>query len=213
MRDSADSLRVAFGLDDASMREIRAKVAASRAAVELARGTLGRSAPALLEGAIGQVHERIDEILRTPLSSILADAWRTYAPFLEYCDPAKHPPGDTAEVELESHTVRSSLRPYVEIVVDGKRVGRIDFQVEAEVRLDAAILLIRNARFMGLRAGRSTFAGTFALEEVILARTEKRFPLPGSISFGDGIPIRPGVAPVSEAAVPPAVDATVPPAT
>lgn len=195
MPHAADSLRVALGLDDESMREIRAKVAASRAAVELARGAVSGSAPALLEGALGQVHDRVDEILSTPLSAILADAWRTYAPFLKYSDPAKYPPGDTVEVELETHTVRSSLRPYVEVVVDGKRVCRIDFQVEVEVRLDAAILVIRNGRFMELRAGRSTFAGTFALEEVVLARTEKRFPLPGAISFGDGIPIRPGVVP------------------
>ena len=214
MQHSADSLRVAFGLDDESMREIRAKVAASRAAVELARGALSGSAPALLEGALGTVHERVDEILGTPLSTILAEAWRAYAPFLKYCDPAKYPPGDTAEVELESHTVRSSLRPFIEVVVDGKRVGRIDFQIEVEVRLDAAILVIRDGRFMELRAGRSTFAGTFALEEVILARTEKRFPLPGSIPFGDGIPIRPGIGPAPpappeppEAATP---DATVP---
>jgi hypothetical protein len=212
MRDKADSLRVAFGLDDESMREIRAKVAASRAAVELARGALSRSAPALLEGAVGEVHDRIDEILSTPVSAILADAWRAYAPFFKYCDPVKYPPGDTAEVELDTHTVRSSLRPYVEVVVDGKRVGRIDFQVDVEVRLDAAILVIRYGRFMELRAGRSTFAGRFAVEEVVLAQTEKRFPLPGSISFGeDGIPIRPGVAPApTEAPVAPAPDAVVP---
>ena len=101
MQHSADSLRVAFGLDDESMREIRAKVAASRAAVELARGALRGSAPALLEGALGTVHERVDEILSTPLSTILAEAWRAYAPFLKYCDPAKYPPGDTAEVEIQ----------------------------------------------------------------------------------------------------------------
>lgn len=163
--------------------------------------------------AVREVVERVAEIFATPLPDVLAQGWRTFDECRGFCDPALHPPGEVAALELAEHRVAWSCAPTVEVRADGPAgegvpVAELAFRVEAEVGVHGGVLVIQDGRFIRLDTGELEVRGSLFVEGFIVASHETTVKVPGSLRFGEaGIAIcleRPA-APV-KVAVPAIVD-------
>lgn len=160
------------------------EVAALRSALSL-RGPKGAWS-GVRSGIIGS----IDELMDIPFAEIAAGAWDKYRLLRKYADPQKYSPAEVIEVPLATHTIRSEHKPYLEILVDDKVLGKVDFDIELELTLEGAVVAIRDGKIREIRVGSCEGSGSVKCENVTLAERKTRaFQLPGSIPLEDGIPL------------------------
>ena len=193
MSDRGPTLTTVFGLDKGEPGERRLNgVEATRCIREL-KEKLGPETPGTIWNAVeGQVGEAVANALAIPLTSIFAGAWNRYKPLWEYCDPKRHPPEESNQVPLAPHTIDSKHRPFIEIVLGEKPIGSLEFDVEVSFKLEAAMLTIQDGKFKELATGEAGVQASLSCEGATLIKRELGdYELPGKISFGEGIPIRP----------------------
>lgn len=145
-----------------------------------------------LGGRVGRSLELLEEVLRIPIPDVLAAGWRSYEPFLKYTDEEAYPAGAESEVPLVDHTLHSAWSPTVDVLFEGVRVARLQFDVDLDLRFRGARLTIRDGRFMKLATGECEASGSVRLGDAMLVE-QKAVPraLPGEIDFGEGILINP----------------------
>jgi hypothetical protein len=137
-----------------------------------------------------EVTKKFDELLDISLVDIMAGAWKKGREILKYADGKKYPPEATYLVHLAEHTISSEHRPYVEIMVNEKPVGRVEFKIKISLTLDNFILKIQDGYIRAIQTGTCKGKGTITCWELpILERETASFPLPGNIDLGRGIPI------------------------
>jgi hypothetical protein len=101
-------------------------------------------------------------------------------------------------VPLAPHTVASKHRPFIELALGEKAIGALEFEVELSVKLEAAVLTIRDGKFREIATGEAEVEASLSCEGSTLVKRELGdYKLPGRISFGEGIPIRPDLVSVT----------------
>jgi hypothetical protein len=200
MAEGNDSLGGFLALDDEGRERLRKRIGQAGWLLELGAG-VGRALPEGSSGAAAaQVAERLTELLDTPISQVLAAAWSRDPALAKYGDPKRHPAGEVALVPLADHTVTSSHRPSVELLLESAPLGSVEFQVDLAVTLRGALIGVRDGRIMELRAGRTTAEARLGCAGTAIAERRGELKLPGVIRFGEGIAIAPAPA------APPPVD-------
>lgn len=148
---------------------------------------------AVWTGMARAVGRALQQALDVNIADVLVGGWNTYHSLLEYTDPAKHPPEEVASVTLWEHTITSSHEPRVKLLVNGENVATITFGVDLELHFDSATLTIQDGKILEVRTGTCVGKGTLKCEgAVLMERSSAEIPLPGRLTFGAGIPIRPG---------------------
>jgi hypothetical protein len=141
---------------------------------------------------LGEITQKIDDLLDISLESILVGAWNKYRDLLKYCDPVKYPGNETVLVHLVEHTITSEHHPYLAVLVNDLEVGKIDFTINLALTVKGAILKIRGGKILEILPGECKGKGTVACEKCIIFKEEtKSFKVPYSIKLGEGIPILP----------------------
>lgn len=93
---------------------------------------------------------------------------------------------------MAEHTIKSEHKPYIEILINDKSVGKIDFNINISLTLKGIILKIRDGKIQEIQTGSCKGKGTIKCENfVILEKETESISLPGSINLGEGIPIVP----------------------
>jgi hypothetical protein len=150
--------------------------------------------PVLWPATATHVIQALRNTLDIPVESLLVAGWSRYQPLLKYCDPKRYPPEVVSTVPLATHTIPARMSPYVSLMVDGRKMADIHFEVSVDLTLEGAVLTIQAGRFMALRTGRCHMKAALRCEGALLCEHKtKDYPFPGSISFGEGIPIAPSV--------------------
>jgi hypothetical protein len=150
--------------------------------------------PAVRAAVGNRIGAAVAEACEIPLTTILAEAWKKYRPLREYCDPGRHPPGETATVELATHTVNSVQHPSVEFLVGEKSIFTLKLDANVTIKLETAVLTIENAMFKELATGSSQVTGSLSYKGALLAeRKVGEYKSPGRRSFGEGVPICPDI--------------------
>ncbi len=135
--------------------------------------------------------EKILEMLDIPILEIIVPAWKKYREIEQFADTEKYPPGDTQLVSLVEHTLKSEHHPYVEILFKGVAVGRIDFTVTVEFKLEGFVLRIQEGRIKAIDTGALQGRGTLALDStIVIERDFGTVRLPGKIDLGGGVELR-----------------------
>jgi hypothetical protein len=161
---------------NAAMRELRKRVAHPLR-------------PSLWPAARRAVADALAPVLRLRLADVLVAGWNEYRELAKYKDREEYPPDKIVDVALGEHTITSKHEPRVEILVNGKRFAELHFEVEIEMEIDTATLEIQDAKIKSVSTGECEATCTLRCEGVTLAQSSRTFELPGTLSFGEGIPI------------------------
>jgi hypothetical protein len=126
------------------------------------------------------------------VADVLAGAWRTHDRFKKYTDTTQFPAGTETLVPIKTHHLTVTRKPYLEIFVDSRSQGSIDFELTVDLAVEGGVLVIKDGRFMRIEAGKGKATATLKCEGVTVAeRATRDFRWKESVSFGEeGIPIR-----------------------
>ncbi len=191
MNSSRLTLRELFsGGDPGPALVIRGEIEAA-AQVARMKDVLREKAPAIRwRTTRAEILEKLDALLDVDLAAVMTRAWKKVTELHRYADPEKCPADCVYLVPLAEHVIRSEHRPSLEILLNGERVGEIEFRLEISLTLKGFILKIQGGLIKAIHTGECQWTGTVRCEDLTLAE-EKRgsFPLPGVIDLGEGIPI------------------------
>ncbi len=185
-----DTLAWMFGIRDPQKSDQRLDAAAieaiGKAVLAAAGAALGPGAPAAITKTVACVAEALEK----RLGDIMVSGWNKRKEIAKYGDVEKYPPGQKRYVQLYEHPITWTYRPYVEIVSHGATFS-IDVVVTVKLTVDQAVLVIDGGRVMSIEPGKvkaegSAMIGAFKLCDPIKKELGE---LPGSIGFGEGIPI------------------------
>jgi len=91
---------------------------------------------------------------------------------------------------MVEHTIRSSYQPTIEVMINGKQTNSLAIDVALELKIEALVLEIKNARIMAVRPGDFTASGSVTWRETELKKLESSpFELPGRQALCEGVEI------------------------
>jgi hypothetical protein len=190
MNNSPTSIRLVFPRGELEAPKLLK--AAAKALSELERNELlnARLSAKVVSGFVGYIVQMAERVTDIPLADVLIGAWQTERRFAKYHDLEKFPPGSISVVPLATHRITSTHKPYVEISVAGKSLGRIPFVIELQITVESLDVVIQDARFMRIEAGRARVSGSLkCADQIILEKSSKDFAWDDGISLGAGVPI------------------------
>ncbi|MBS1788373.1 MAG: hypothetical protein JST85_11665 [Acidobacteria bacterium] len=135
----------------------------------------------------GEIAKAVKDTLKFNFLGVLAVTWSRALELRKYTDRSKYKPEDINFVELVKHTVKSSHKPKIELLINGVSLGAVEFDVTLEFPVKGAILKVQDARIKELRA--LSCKGSCKIkygEFELLKRESQEFYLPGSVDFGEG---------------------------
>lgn len=139
-----------------------------------------------------EIIRKVEDLLNISIPDIMVAAWNKYRMLLKYTDRGEYSSNETFLVPLAEHTIKSEHKPYIEILINDKSVGKIDFNINISLTLKGIILKIRDGKIQEIQTGSCKGKGTIKCENfVILEKETESISLPGSINLGEGIPIVP----------------------
>jgi hypothetical protein len=142
------------------------------------------------QGLVQEACGRVSELLDIRLEDIFTGAWNKLQSLQKYLDKDRYPPEKVVLAPLAEHAIKSQHRPYIEILVNEALVGKIEFQIDLVLKLQGFILKIQDGKITEAFTGTCAGKGTLACENfVMLEKETDAIPLPGSLKFGEGIPI------------------------
>ena len=132
----------------------------------------------------------LHKALDVPLADIFKSAWGSALELQAYRNPEKHPPNETSWVKFGKHKLTSSHQPKIEVLLNGKRIGTLSFDVKLTLHVTGTKLRVRDARIW--EAAGTSFKGDCGIAYKgfpFIKRDIAAVTLPGTITFDDGLPI------------------------
>ena len=141
--------------------------------------------------AIGDaLQSGLDSVLNVELSAIVAGAWLKTEMLRDYRDKSLANPAETMTVALSEHTIQSTHRPSIVILVNNKRIDGLALEIGIEMVFEGLTLTIQNGRVMAIRPGTCTCSGRISCKDITLLESKDTpVALPGVWSLGEGIVI------------------------
>ena len=134
----------------------------------------------------------IADLLRLDVGVILIGGWKKMAEIRRYTDREKYGPDETVVVELTRHTVTSTHKPILDVVVDGVKMDTVPFDLKLTMTLDGALVTIRDGKILAVSPGACKAGGELKCEGyTILKRDSAPITLQRSWTFKEPIEIPP----------------------
>ena len=186
------TLRDFFALADDDQAAQRVAALESTAALSTLAGTISADAgPASWQHALIDVAGAIPDLLQVDLGSVLAGAWKTGSELGRFADAHQYAPDETILVGLTTHVVTSQHRPHLDVLLNDQPC-RLDFMVEIALRVEGAVLTIKDGKIWKATTGACTASGRITCEGQTLSERESALvQLPGTLVFDQPIPIVP----------------------
>ena len=147
MTSATRTLRDFFALADGDQAAQRVAALESSAALSTLAATISADAgPAGWQYALMDVARAIPDLLQVELGSVLAGAWKKGSELGRFADAHQYAPDETILVELTTHVVTSQHRPHLDVLLNDQPCGRLDFTVEIALRVEGAVLTIKNGK-------------------------------------------------------------------
>jgi hypothetical protein len=132
-----------------------------------------------------QIVANIDNLLNTKISDILVNAWNKYIEISECLNESRKSPNVIFSVSLAEHRIRSEQNPSLQVLVNGRVVREIKFNVSIALILKGMILEIKGGKIRKIHVtGNCQGKGTVECEGVlILEKKTRTLSLPGTIDL------------------------------
>jgi hypothetical protein len=128
--------------------------------------------------------------LNTSLLTMWSHAWEKYQKLMDDIEQSRKSPDAVVISRLAEHSIDSTLRPYLEILLGSKKIQKITFDVTLTTKIEALELGLRKGQIMSLQLGEVEWTCTIQVGEVTLVNRElAKLPLPGRIELKRGIPL------------------------
>jgi hypothetical protein len=93
-------------------------------------------------------------------------------------------------VPLEEHTITSTHKPYIEVLVNEKPVIEIHFSITLAFVLEGFVLKIQGGKIKEIQTGTCQGKGEIQCEEITIKEKQTGpYRFPGVIHLGDGVAI------------------------
>ena len=193
MTSATRTLRDFFALADDDQAAQRVAALESSAVLSTLAATISAAAgPASWQLALTDVARAIPDLLKVELGSVLAGAWKKGSELGRFTDAHQYAPDETILIELTTHVVSSQHRPHLDLFLDDQPAGRLDFTVEIALRVEGAVLTIKDGKIWKATTGACTASGRISCEgQTFSERESVPVQLPGTLVFDQPIPIVP----------------------
>jgi len=125
--------------------------------------------------------------LQKPIASIMGEVWSQRKELREIAKKGKGKRDIESNVELCDHSMSCALHPSVELQVDGVTLGKLTFDVEANLKLQGVQLVIKNAQVTRIKAGKLISTFNLKCKTVpLMPPRKKTIDLPMSIDLRSG---------------------------
>lgn len=136
-----------------------------------------------------QVANATDGLLSSNLADVAAEGWKKYAALSKAARSTRDTPSATEVVTLVTHRIESNHHPTVDVVLDGTPLATINIDLQLTFTMAGVNAVIQRGRLMEIRTGTCTAAGSLTVQQISVAKKERKFALPGAIRLPGGIPL------------------------
>jgi hypothetical protein len=143
-------------------------------------------------GLAGDIAQKIEKMFDIRLIDVFTAAWKDYAALTDCADRAKHPADETISLPMVEHSIETTLRPCLDVVIEPRPAIRITFEIACELDIKGLVLKIQDACIRALRIGSCGAKATVKCEGIVLIERDTRaLEIPGEIVLRQGVPINP----------------------
>ncbi len=131
-----------------------------------------------------ELTEKVDDLLNIKVPGILIEGWKKEEDLQKTLKESSASPDETFYLELFEHTIKSEHHPYIEIMIKGVSVKKIEFLVSISFNLKGIVLKIKEGVIKEIQAGNCEIEGEFDYQDLTLAKKKlSPIKLPGTIQF------------------------------
>lgn len=109
-----------------------------------------------------------NKLLNVRLKDILVNAWKKYDEIEKYLNAENFDTEETFIIPIASHTIISDHHPAVEIRLGEIYTGKIEFDLHLELLMSGILLIIKQGKIEGIKAGKCQSRGYFSCEGIPL---------------------------------------------
>jgi hypothetical protein len=153
-------------------------------------GVLARLTPAARELVGNEVADVATSLLDLDLGQVAITAWRTVSDLRHAARATLDAPGTRQVVDLTTHRITSVHEPYLEVLVNGVVVARVQFVLRLELTIAILAVVVNAGRITSVQSGQSDLAATLAVAGVEVLSRKAKINLAVTVRLGeDGVPI------------------------
>src|SRR5215216_687869 len=176
MNDATTSIRLVFPRGELKAPKLLTAAANALRDLKPHEALNARLSAKSVTGFIGHIVRMSEMVTDMDLTDVMLGAWKTERRFAKYHDQNKYPPRSISIVPLHTHRITSTHKPYVELSIAGESLGRIPFEIELQITVDAVDVVIQDARFKRIEGGRARVSGTLkCADQVLIEKSSKNF--------------------------------------
>jgi hypothetical protein len=150
-------------------------------------GNLDRAVEKLPEAARDAAAREVTAVtaglLDLNLIDLLVAGWREYHDLTSAARRTLAAPGTSELVQLVTHRVSVSQRPYVALLVDGYQVATVQLDLSVVFDVSAVLLGVRAGLLVGVHTGSCDVSATLAIDDIEVDSKQAHLDLPGEIAL------------------------------
>ena len=144
-----------------------------------------------------QVSTAAADLLNLDLVDVLMTAWRKHAALTAAARRTTAAPGSSEVVDLATHRITMAQRPYIDLLCDEVRVGRVQLELRLDFTVAGLVTVVRAGCLVAVQAGHCTIAATLLIEGEQVATRSTHLDLPLAVRLGAGIALLPDHGPAA----------------
>jgi len=156
-------------------------------------GTLGEGVTKLSQAGRKAADDHVAAVahglLDLDLGGLIIAAWGKWADLTAAAKRTFATPDSSEVVELAVHTITSTHRPSVELLVNDVHVATVHFELAVKVVIKGLVASVQHGRLVAVHAGDCDLTATLAAEGRQLAKREAHLQVPVLVRLGSGLPL------------------------
>ncbi|MEU5435980.1 hypothetical protein AB0G73_21725 [Streptomyces sp. NPDC020719] len=132
----------------------------------------------------------VDNFLGLDMFDLMVGGWCRYAALREAAHRTRDVPGSEEVVAMATHRIKSAHRPYIDVYVDGAKIGTLEVELTVVFWISGLVCVVRDAHLTGVRSGQCAVDASLEVRGATLAeRRGRRLDLPGAFALRAPVPL------------------------